>query len=95
MVKNLGLTVTENKMISEIALVFNKYKESTRQFGLHLVHSHFDVNASEVMHETNDKLGRNSIVRPIPKEKLPENSYPTAWSVDKTGIAEISTWCCD
>ena len=90
-----GLSLKEEQMFSEVAQVLDKYNGQTREFGLHLEHSHFEVNEEEVMHETNDKLGRNSILRPVPKNKLPERAYPTAWSVDKTGVAAISTWCCD
>lgn len=61
--KNLGITETEAKMFNEISAIMDKYSETTRPFGMSLIHSHFELSKNEVLHETNDKNKRVLIVK--------------------------------
>lgn len=90
-----GLSDSEIKMFAEIQTVLDKYQANTREFGLHLVHSHFNVNETEILHETHNKEARTLSVKPILLDNLPVSSKATMWCFDKSGTIKVMQFCCD
>lgn len=94
-VQTSSLNPREQKMLREIAGVFSKYGDTVRNFGVHLEHSHFDLNVGEVMHETNDPSKRLLLIRPVKEAELPPGSHATMWSIDPGGTLKVTQFCCD
>lgn len=91
-----GLSASEQKMFAEISRIFYKYKNETREFGLSLLHSHFNVKRNEILHETNDKSNRTMQIRPIAHTNIPAQAHATLWSVSTiTGKPKVLQLCCD
>jgi hypothetical protein len=77
-----------------IGHILAKYDLSDR-FGLYDIHSHFPMQDGEVIHETNDPVGRVIFRRPVHEKSLPSTARATAWRIDENGTATADTWCCD
>lgn len=94
MKKELQLNDTEVKMMSEVFKVFSKYKHSTRQFGLQLLHSHFSIQNDEILYEVHNKEKRILTTKPI-KKKTIKNALATGWQFDAKGNIKVNNLCCD
>ena len=91
----MDLSTSEQALFDEISTILEKYKGKTREFGVHLVHSHFHLKKNEVLHETHDKIKRTLSVTPKNKKAIPKTSYATSWSFTKTGKPSVEMFCCD
>jgi len=89
----LQLSKNERDMMKEISQVFSKYSGKTRQFGLQLIHSHFDIDKDEILYEVHDKQSRTLITRPTKKETIKE-ALATAWEIDEMGKVLVTSLCC-
>lgn len=94
MKKELQLTDIELKMIGEISIIFSKYKDRTRRFGLQLIHSHFAIQKDEVLFETHDVITRTLITRPINKKEI-KDAIATSWEITEQGKIFVSCTCCE
>ena len=90
----LNLNRTEIKMLKEVSLILKKYNKD-KKFGIQLLHSHFNIDADEILHETNNKVKRQLLTKAIKKNKLPKGSYATSWSLDVKGMPCPLLFCCD
>ena len=88
------LSSEERKMMKEVGSIFSKYKGKTRQFGLQLIHSHFQLAEDEILHETHNK--RNRVLTTIPvKIDRTKDALATAWQISANGKIIVSMFCCD
>lgn len=90
-----ALTQDELMMFKDVAAVFSRYNGRTRNFALQLVHSHFDLNKGEVLHETNDEQKRELVIKPIFYNDLPAGAHPTVWKISINNKIEVIQTCCD
>ncbi len=90
-----GLTDSEQQMFHEVSEILNKYKGTTRNFGFSLIHSHFHLKKDEMLHETNNKIERYMLIRPLKKKEIPPKAHPTLWKISPKGKIEIAQFCCD
>ncbi len=88
------LSSIECKMFAEIEKILNEYKGTTREFGMCLIHEHFELKSSEVLYETNDKIGRSLRTIPIETSGLPKSSFVSAWNFINH-IPSPFLYCCD
>jgi hypothetical protein len=89
----LQLSKSEIDMMKEVCRVFSKYSGKTRQFGLQLVHSHFEMDNDEILYETHNKKSRTLTTRPI-KKSASVNALATAWEINKEGEIAVTSLCC-
>lgn len=75
-------------------LIDSKYPGMEEKFGLWKVHHHFDMEENEVLHETSDPATRESTLRIVKRENLPEHSFATSWKLTTQGPV-VCSWCCD
>lgn len=90
----LQLSATEIEMANEVFGVLSKYKGKTRQFGLHLIHSHFPISKDEVLYETHNFHKRTLEIRPVKLKDFKEAPLATAWSKEN-GNLRVTMFCCD
>jgi len=76
------------------ALMKTKYPEMEEKFGMWRVHQHFDLKEDEAFHETSDSKMKESTLRIVRKEMLPQRAFASTWKLTKSGPA-VATWCCD
>ena len=72
--------------LNEIKAVLEKHNATSR-FGLHLLHSHFELENDEVLVEDTDEINRVQTISPIKKSKIPENAMFTNWRFDTHSVA--------
>ena len=75
-------------------LIKADYPEMEGKFGIWRAHEHFDLQEGEVFHETSNAETKESILRIIPKNKLPKNAFASSWKLTEHGPI-VATWCCD
>lgn len=76
------------------ALMDKKFPEMKEKFGIWRIHQHFELDSNEVFHETSNTLTRESTLRIINKQNLPENAFVSSWCLTDSGPL-AATWCCD
>ena len=92
--KELQLSSEELKMMEEISQIFAKYSNRTREFEVHLVHSHFQIKKGETLYETHNKIKRE--LKIIPKKFTGRGKLPlaTAWNT-LNGKLCVAMFCCE
>jgi len=75
-------------------LMKNKYPEMEEKFGIWRNHQHFELAENEVLHETTNITTRESVLRIIDKNNLPNEAFASTWKLSETGPI-VATWCCD
>lgn len=75
-------------------LIDSKYPGMEQKFGIWKVHHHFDLAADEILHETSDPITKESTLRIIKRDALPQGAFASSWSLGSNG-PEVHTWCCD
>lgn len=65
------------------------------KFGLWKIHNHFNITDEQVFHESTNNEKQISVLNIINKKDLPENAYPTNWSLSKDLLHKPLQWCCD
>jgi len=75
-------------------LMITKYPEVKNKFGIWRTHQHFELNQDEIFHETSNMEKKESILKIIKKEDLPENAFASTWKLTEIGPV-VTTWCCD
>ncbi|AQQ55630.1 hypothetical protein [Planococcus lenghuensis] len=91
----IGITEEEQVLFNEVKKVMDKYPDLDRKFGVHWIHSHFEVAEGEVLHETHDEEKRVLTTNVIPAENLPKDSFATQWVYDENGNIQVGVYCCD
>jgi hypothetical protein len=77
--------------LAEIAAVLRKHNNIDR-FGVHLLHSHFDLKEHEVLLEVSDTENRVLSIRPVSNDNLTKSSLQTQFRFIENGT-ETLTWC--
>ncbi|MBE7498314.1 MAG: hypothetical protein HS117_25535 [Verrucomicrobiaceae bacterium] len=77
----------ENDMacLDELRDVLAKHK-ATNRFGLHLLHSHFDLEPDEVLVEDTDVGTRVQTIKPIKRSEIPVDAKYTSWRFDTHSV---------
>lgn len=76
------------------ALIQNSFPEMAEKFGIWKVHQHFEIGEDEIFHETSNTSNRESTLRIIKKNELPEGAFPSTWKFENNKLV-AATWCCD
>ena len=95
MQESLQLSTSELKMMKEVFQVFEKYAYISREFGVHIIHSHFPVKKNEILYETHDKKERVLKIVPTPLSAFNKIPAATAWQKSKSGEIKVTMFCCD
>ena len=76
------------------SLMKNKYPELSEKFGIWRAHQHFEIREDEVFHEISNAETKESTLRVIKKQDLPEHAFASTWKLGDSGPI-VATWCCD
>lgn len=90
-----SLSERDTQFFAEVYhLIKDKYPEMEEKFGLWRIHQHFDLKEDEVFHETSDPYSRESILRIIKGNDLPQQAFASTWKLTESGPV-VATWCCE
>jgi len=76
------------------SLMTKSFPDMIERFGIWRIHEHFQIDADETFHEISNHETKESTLRIVKKEELPESAVATSWRLSADGHA-VATWCCD
>lgn len=89
------LTERETAFFEDVHTMMKKsYPDLADQFGIWRVHQHFQPKEDEIFHETSNPETKESTLRLIKKSELPQNAFPSTWTLSEKGPV-VASWCCD
>ncbi len=89
------LSIQEELFFQDFSKLLKKHTAMDGKFSLWRVHTHHQIKADEVLHESSDKRARTSTTRVINKKRLPKEAFISQWLVKGDGTRKAAVWCCD
>jgi hypothetical protein len=77
--------------LTEIREVLRKHSKMDR-FGVALLHSHFPLDADEIMLESSDEQSRTLTIKPVKRSETGNTNVGTIWML-RDGDLETMAWC--
>jgi hypothetical protein len=75
-------------------LITDSFPEMAERYGIWKVHQHFELKEDEVFHETSCEATRESTLKIIKRDELPNGAFASTWKIEDNQFV-VANWCCD